>query len=447
MVYEADQDAIRDANQQLADAEYNKVVGELQDQIQNLEDARDDLIESYDKQIEKLDDVKNKWSEIVEDIQKASDILKADEVLGAGWQDKVLSGNDQEIYDAFKNMYQTTYNQKESIDKQIESNERIAQMMVQFSEKFTSGAITYQEALDGIKQMSAAMKDGYSAMEQLSGLLDMDDIGSLSQLAGAVDKQVNESVNLLSEYLQQVQDNNETLGSYTSTWDQMQENIANQLEVLEESQDTLEDILDAIEGIDWSSRRDDDDDDDDDEGVHSSGTIIAGSGAVGPGSHPPIPGNSGGPGSDGSRPFDAPDRPGYYSDDDEEDLINDLTYHSGIERGLVGSNGHADLADIIKGFANHEFKEDEVPILARRGEAVLTPAQQQVLVDHVNLPNYFPMPKMTPLSNVKGLSPASFNFNMGDINLPNVTDPDGFARAMQNTFSSTMRQYASKYMK
>ena len=129
VVYEADMDAVRDANKAVADAEYDKAVHDLQTQIDNLTKERDELIEGYDKQIENLDEIKEKWSEIVEEIQKAADLQKAEELFGPGWQDKILSGKDADLLKKFKELYSSAFNEQTNVQNQIASNDRILDTM------------------------------------------------------------------------------------------------------------------------------------------------------------------------------------------------------------------------------------------------------------------------------------------------------------------------------
>ena len=96
--YRADIEEIQNAQKELEDAVYNKKVNDLESQISGLEEERDKLLTGYDEQIEKLDQIKERWSSIASDIKLAADAIKANELLGIGWENKVLAGNDNGIY-------------------------------------------------------------------------------------------------------------------------------------------------------------------------------------------------------------------------------------------------------------------------------------------------------------------------------------------------------------
>ena len=73
--------------------------------------------------------LKRKWSEIVEEIQKAADLQKAEELFGPGWQDKILSGKDADLLKKFKELYSSAFNEQTNVQNQIASNDRILDTM------------------------------------------------------------------------------------------------------------------------------------------------------------------------------------------------------------------------------------------------------------------------------------------------------------------------------
>ena len=202
MEYAADESEVRQAQSDLEEARYQKKVFDLEQQVNNLEEERDKLLEGYDQQIEKLQTVEDKWTKIKDKIQLAADTIKATDLFGADWQDKVLSGKDDDLYTMFKNLYESTSTEKDKVDEQIASNERIVTMMQRFVELYQDGSITYEKAMAGITQMATQMKDGYSALEQLNGLMNIDGIGKISDISASTNAKVDESVQLLGEYIE-----------------------------------------------------------------------------------------------------------------------------------------------------------------------------------------------------------------------------------------------------
>ena len=85
-VYKADEDAIRDAEQALSDAQYDKRVSDLE------------------KEKEKLEDYKNMWEELPDLFDKQQNRLLASEQLGANWERDVLDQR-LDVYNKFKDEY------------------------------------------------------------------------------------------------------------------------------------------------------------------------------------------------------------------------------------------------------------------------------------------------------------------------------------------------------
>lgn len=85
-VYKADEDAIREAEQALADAKFDKRVSDLE------------------KEKEKLEEYKNMWEELPDLFDKQQNRLLAAEQLGANWERNVLDQR-LDVYNRFKDGY------------------------------------------------------------------------------------------------------------------------------------------------------------------------------------------------------------------------------------------------------------------------------------------------------------------------------------------------------
>lgn len=412
--YEADQDAIRSAQNAYNDAEYNKVVHDLETQISNLEEERDKLLEGYDLQIEKLDEIKDRWNSIVDDIKLAADSLKADEIFGAGWQDKILTGNDADMLNSLKDLYTTISNQKSQYEEQIASNERIADMMNQFMEFWQNGSITYDQAMAGIKDLAVQMKDGYSSLEHLDALMGLNGATDLGTLLSQMQSSANASVSQFQDYMQVVKENAAALDKYNSSWAEMQENIKSQIAALEKLAEEAAKMAKSIN-------------------KHSSGSGGGGGGSKGPNTN------------DNTY---VKDGPGHTEEKLADAIANGkeiLEYHRG---GPVGDKNAPDK--FIGVISSKNLEPGEVYGKLLKNEWVLTEDQQRMIKS--NFLNSIPRFEQ-PQASMKGFSQQmrgglpNMTINMGDINLPNVKDPDGFAKAMARDFDSVMRQEFSKVFK
>lgn len=443
LTYIADEESIRQAQSDLSEAKYNKIVFDLQNEVDRLNDEKNKLLENYDQQIEKLQTVEDKWSKIKDQIQLAADTIKATNLFGEGWQDKVLSGKDDDLYTMFKNLYESTSTEKDKVDEQIASNERIVTMMQRFVELYQDGSITYEKAMAGITQMATQMKDGYSALEQLNGLMNIDGIGKISDISASTNAKVDQSVQLLGEYMGIAKANSDTISQYTSTWNEMKDNIAAQLAQLEKMAKELEEyVKNHTYSSGSSSSRDHDSGSSSSSGGKGSGNsyVAAGPGYSDEGMQEAI--------NRGDRiEFDGSG--GGKTEQEIKDTYEEMTKnkrHSGVEKGPVGSNGDSNdkYAKIAKELGLKEVKPYEYPAFLKEGEIVFTPEQQKQLVDNMKIftstPKYMTVPENVIKKNQQVIN---IDCSMGDVTLPNVQNCDQFIKHVSTQWVSSMRQQLS----
>ena len=125
-VFVEDYDAVRKAKEDKIDAQFNIDKYNLEQQIEDAKTALDDLNDGYQKQIEALEEISKKYSEIRSDAEKISEVNLATSLFGEGFANKVLSGNDKEIYDTLTSLYQTNAKQLDEYQKQAESTNNIS---------------------------------------------------------------------------------------------------------------------------------------------------------------------------------------------------------------------------------------------------------------------------------------------------------------------------------
>jgi hypothetical protein len=149
----------------------------------------------------------------------------------------------------------------------------------------------------------------------------------------------------LLKSLEQYNKNAGMISEYTSSWQQLTNNVTEMLSVLKQVRDNQKDSYD----------RDDDGDNDN--------TRYGG-------------GRDGSPGTPGKGDY-VNSGPGVYAD--------------GIKNGLVGSSSDSEREKMIKYLSTNELKSGEVPIIAHEGEAILNHSQQdQYLKNFINAANFAP---------------------------------------------------------
>lgn len=421
-VYISDIDDVRAAQKELKEAEYNKVVDDLSSQIELLEKERDAILKGYDEQITKLDEIKDRWSSIKQDAQAAADALTADSILGEGWKDKLLSGDDTEMLNSIKDLYSTISSQKNQYEEQIASNERVAQMMNQFMEQWLNGSITYDQAMAGIQNLATQMADGFTGLEHLDALVGLNGFGDLSSMLEGMKESANASVSQFADYMEIVKANSDAISQYTSSWEEMQQNIRDQIAALEklaeEAAKAAERIKNNVSGGGGSKNN------------ISHGTIYADGNTTITNQH--VEGFYTG----GANPGGGNSDPGY------------VDSGPGVEKhhdGLKGFSAKSDSDARLKLLGIRKLDTDEFFSLVKRGEHIITPEQQKNLADNLNTAwSFTPTLPSYSSSVLNRPETPAIACQIGDINVTGVQDPDGFAKALAKEIGPTMQQSMSK---
>jgi len=385
-VYEADAKAVSDAQQNLLDSQYNLEKYNLQEQIDKAQESLDLYNDGLQDQIDALQKISDKWSEISEKITQAQNEAKADEILGSGWKDKVLSGNDSDIFNMFSGMYQNTANQLKQHESQAQSTANIQSLLEDYIASYKSGEITYAEAVNGINGLLSQLNQKMSATDNLQNIFDY--LGTVNDTAANADailtgiqSGLKDTATELLKSLEQYNKNSGMISEYTSSWQQLTNNVTEMLSVLKQVRDNQKDSYDR--------------DDDDDEPYDKSRGKGWGTGDV----------NNG---------------PGVYAD--------------GIKNGLVGKSTDSEREKMLKHLATNNLKPGEVPILAHEGEAIFNDEQQNNLLKNLASANSFKpnIPDYGSFLNqitVRESTPKQ-EFNFGDINIQKCDAPDQLAQGI-----------------
>ena len=352
-------------------------------------------------QIDVLQKISDKWSEINEKIIQRQNEEVASSILGSGWKDKVLSGNDSDIFNMFSGMYQNTANQLKQYESQAESTGNIQSLLESYVNSYREGTITYEQALSGINGLLTQLNKEMSAGANLQNIYDY--LGTTNNVASNADAilagiqhGLSNSATKLLESLEQYNKNSGMISEYTSSWQKLTNNVADMLEVLKEVRDNFED------SYDYERDRDNDN------------TRYGG-------------GKDGSPGTPGKGDY-VNSGPGVKLATSRKD---------GITRGLVGSTSASDKEASMKLLGLKKLNPDELPAVLHMGEAVFNQEQQQKLLENFrtaygiqpNIPDY-----SSTLNNVKALDRSAtptINFN-GGITIEKCDTPDEFAKGIMD---------------
>ena len=107
MHYVADDQSIRDAQEDVDNARYDIKISEIEKTISNLEEARDKQTDAIDEMISDLEAYKDAWKDITSAYEEEQEELIAAQMLGANWENEILNGKNGrlDVLNAFKNEY------------------------------------------------------------------------------------------------------------------------------------------------------------------------------------------------------------------------------------------------------------------------------------------------------------------------------------------------------
>ncbi|WP_024347367.1 hypothetical protein [Lacrimispora indolis] len=405
VVWVEDYDAVRKAQEENLDAQFNIDKYNLEQQIEDAKTALDTLNDSYQDQIDALEEISKKYSEISSSAEKISNANLATSLFGEGFVDKVLSGNDEEIYATLTSLYQTNAEQLEQYQKQADSTENIYSLLEDYIASYKAGEITYEQAMTKINGLLSQLNQSMSASSNLQNIYDyLGTVNGVGADADSILKGIQDGLSVtadeLVKSLEEYNKNSGMISEYTSSWEQLTDNVKSMLDVLKEVRDNLRDA-------------EDDSDDDDDEPYDKSRGKGWGIGDV-----------NNGPGVE--------------------------KYAKGVKNGPVGKASSSDSEKMIKYLATNELKKGEVPILAHTGEQILNEQQKMMLLKNFeNAAMYRPV---TPnfsndLSNlvVKSGSQGDININYGDMTFPNVQNAEDVVKEFTKMTDQALRQVVSKY--
>ena len=404
VTYEFNADSFRNAEESVQDALAALKKQELQDQMDALDDALDDYNDKLQDTLDSLQKISDKWSEIASKKEQQVNETTATDILGKGWKDKVLSGNDADIFQMFSKLYSDNVDQINKYQEQIDSTEHISSLIQEYIDSYKAGTLTYEEAQAGIHDLVSQMNQKMSAMDNLQNIYNYmgkvyDTAADGNSVFAGIQKAFKESGDQLISSLQQYQANAGLISESMSSWQQLTNNVESIKDILEDVKDNLKD-----------TERDRDDDKDSGSKSHVTGKHSSKS----------VYGSSG---------FSAE------------------KHHSGVFSGAVGSSS-ADKTDKIRVLEAEKLEPNEVPAVLERGEMVFTPEQMEKLVASFSATAYVPdnswIKNMYPSATVN-TKPNIVNVSVGDVKLTDVRDVDGFAKAMGRDFVPLARQALARF--
>lgn len=257
LVYTADQDNVRNAENELAQANYDKMKGELQDKIDALEKDRDEKSEA-------LTDAQNRWQKIQSNSETNINILNAAELakmspeklqqialaeaereklknqhLGEEGYDvnkdlsdaqKELLAEADKLYSNTKKDYEQTAEQINSTDKIQSSLDTIVTLLTRINELYIKEAITAEEAKKMTQDVINSGKDGLTGLEHSNLVNEIEKKDSINDAINKAKDAISETTNGIDNLYKQTEANNVIINAYSKDKNALDAEIKKELE-------------------------------------------------------------------------------------------------------------------------------------------------------------------------------------------------------------------------
>lgn len=377
-VYEADQESIRDAKEELDNQEYNSAIHKFEVELEALEKSKEEAIDAIDVQINSLELYKERIDSITQSYQNMLELQQLIALFGQDSVSKIENG-DLSIIDDMTGIYNGLAMQEDSLQLQIESNEKAIEQIEKYAEKWNGSSKTIITAKQAIEQVVSDNTKEIESIQQRNNTIK------------TVGDAWNETRLKLEEELGFIKDNQIVAKDDEASI--LEERLNNIKSFAKQASEYLSKVTTALSKA---------------EDKQLELNKIA-------------------------------NQNNTNSNTDKDKLSIDTMgeKHTGLSSGYVGESKNT--KDKFKYIALSDLKPDEIPYLLLKNEAVLNESQQDQILDNMktsflsgfnfsnsNLSN---IPIKTKSENVS----KNIEFN-GDIILQNVNDTNTLAKKIKNEF-------------
>ena len=378
-VYEADADAIQEAQEALDQEEYNMAVSAFDTQIKNLEDEKQEALDGIDDQIEALTTYKENIDNIVSGYEQVLRLQSLISVFGKDAPQRILNG-DTSIVQEMGNEYVDVASTEKTLQEQIDLYADEIEAIETYASTWTTSKDTIAEAKKIIEDI---VKDTDIEFKAIA-------------------------------------DRNEKTKSVASEWLTTKQGIETELGLIESGQTIAKDNeaailqkrLDALKYFATEATG----------YLNQVATALA---------------------SAEQLQTEFNNKQKFLNTDDGAIIAlnpNEAPeFHTGMENGFVGEKN---TKDSFKNISLTKLKPDEIPAILKIGEGVLTKLQQTNVLDNMRTAFYSGI-KLSNFNNIQKANNTtplpSITFN-GDIILQGVQDTENFAKKIKSEFLTKLSQ-------
>lgn len=151
-VFESDQEAVKNAKEELDNQKYNSEIHRLDTELDLLNKSKEEAIKAIEDQINSLELYKTRIDSITEGYQNMLELQQLISMFGEDAVNKIKNG-DLSIIDDITSIYNDTASQADSLQKQIEANEKAVEQIERYADRWNGSSNTIQKAKENIEKV------------------------------------------------------------------------------------------------------------------------------------------------------------------------------------------------------------------------------------------------------------------------------------------------------
>ena len=409
-VYRPDENAVRDAQNALDSALYNKAIAELEKQITDYEKVRDALLKDYDDEINRLNDLKDVWSEVISKIESLAMINEFKLQFGDGTLTRIIDGQDTSTIHNITEWVSTIQGELDTLNIKKGNLEDVIATCELIVDSYEDGSINVDAAMNKMDSVVAEYTKSMTALNQghVNSIIELsseyksalfDFSVSEENLTKDTESSSNKMKNVVSRACSHIKNAYSVLSTFVSSFrTDMIENLrsisAAASQMASDVANSAANANNAIGSINTNPPPPQDDNN-----TKTGLGIITGLG-----------------------------------------ILIGLLFHDGMESGFVSKNkSEANRDSIFKRIALNDLKANEVPAVLQVGEAVLTKKQQANVVHNMVAGVDYGMRFAHGVNNT-----SNVNINIPEIHVHEVQNADVLAKEITKSFKTRMIQEVRK---
>lgn len=379
-VYEADVDAIMDAQEALEQEQYNMTVSSFDKQIKNLEDEKQEALDGIDKQIESLTTYKEQIDNIVSGYEQVLRLQTLISTFGHDAPQRVLNG-DLSIVQEMGNEYINTASTEKTLQEGID---------------------LYADEIESVEKYALAWTGSKTTIETAK-------------------QQIEDIVKDTEEELKAIGVRNDATKSVATEWNTTQLGVIGELGLIENGQTVAKDneatiLKERLETLKTFA-------------TEAKGYLSEVSSALASAEQLKAEFNN----KNNNKKFLQTGVGAAFL------LGSNLKFHDGMESGYVGEK---ESKDTFKQITLTKLQPDEVPAVLQVGESVLTKLQQTNVLDNMRTAFYagVKLPDFNNIQKANNITTAPSITLNGDIVLQGVNNTTEFAKKIKSEFLTKLSQ-------